>query len=75
MNKDMGFIIISFVAAVMAIIFRDRFAKLCIDFQNTVWGFNFGAREINAVKIVIIIVAGAFIIVDILTMMGIIKFR
>src|SRR5512139_2170958 len=68
-------VIISFIAAVLALIFRDWFARQIIDFQNTVWGFNFGEREIKASKIAIIITGSAFILFDILAILGIIKLR
>ena len=71
MNKDYISIAISFVAAILAIFLRERFARLIINFQNTVWGFNFGEREIKASKIVIIIVAIAIIIFDILQILNI----
>ncbi len=68
-------IIISFIVALLLIIFRDIVAKLIISFQVNVWGFKFGETEIKATKFVCIIIAIFLIIWDILIILGISKFR
>ncbi len=57
------------------IYFRDWFAKYVIDSQNTLWGTNYGEREIKATKFVAIVVACFFIILDIFQLLSIIKSR
>ncbi len=68
-------IVISFVLAFLLLYFRDWFARLIINFQNTVWGFHYGEREIRATKFVAVTVACFVILFDILVVLGIIKFR
>ena len=68
-------IAISFILALLLLYFRDRLARLIVNFQNTVWGFHYGEREIRATKFVAVIVACFLILLDILVVLGIIKFR
>ncbi len=68
-------IVIPFIIALLMIYFRDWFAKYVIDSQNTLWGTNYGEREIKATKFVAIAVACVIIILDILALLGVIKFR
>jgi hypothetical protein len=68
-------VIISFIVALLMIFFRDRLARLTIDFQNSAWGFHYGEREIIATKFVCVVVGCFVILLDILAVLGIIKFR
>ena len=65
--------IIYIIAGSALIIFRSWLAERAIDFQNTVWGFNFGEREIKATKFGAIIGGLAFITFSLLSLFEVIQ--
>jgi accessory gene regulator protein AgrB len=67
-----GWIIL--IISCLALIFSNFYAKKVIECQNNI-GFNFGEKEKRKSKIVIIILSSISIIVGILTILGIIKFK
>jgi len=40
---------------------REKFAREVVHFQNTVWGFHFGERELRASVIIAVLVGIVFI--------------
>lgn len=65
--------IIELLIGGLSLFFRNRFAQGLVDFQKTVFGANFGEKEILASKVGIIIVGSGFIVTGILSLFGIIK--
>jgi len=61
-EKDILEVSLSILAGLLMIIFRKPFANRVIAFQNTVWGFNFGKREIVISEIIVTIVGLLFIL-------------
>ncbi len=57
------------------VIFRELFAEIVIGFQ--IWSFHmpFGKREVDASKVVAILVGLSFISIGILTMLGKLKWK
>jgi hypothetical protein len=58
--------LIAILVGFLLIIFRKWFAKECISFQNTVWGFNFGKKEIKITEIVTVVVGATAILFGLL---------
>ena len=75
MNKDIIVGLICILVGCIAIIYRTPYAQKIIDFQNTVWSFNFGERDIKMSKIVIIIVGCASIVFGFLLVFHLIHFK
>jgi len=46
-----------------------------VDFQNKVWGFHFGEKEVRASTVGIIIVGIGFVVISLLSLLNIIHFR
>jgi hypothetical protein len=54
--------LITILVGFLLITFRNWFAKECILFQDTVWGFNFRKKEITTTEIVTVVVGTAAIL-------------
>jgi len=65
--------ILSLMAAILAIVFSNRIARKVIQVQNSVWGFNLSNRAIKFTKIIIIIMAGFFMVLSLLALFGILE--
>jgi hypothetical protein len=68
-----GLIVITF--GVLAIVFRDIQSREYIRFQNRVFNFKFGQKEIDMTKFGYLVLGIVFIITGILTLFGIGKIR
>jgi len=75
MQKEHIVGIITILAGSLAIIFRSRLANNMIEFQNRVWGFNFGEREIKAGEIWLPIFGVCAIVFGLLFLFQIIQLR
>lgn len=62
---------ITIIIGCIIIIFRDRFVCSSIEFQNRAFGFHFGEKEIKAGKRSAPIIGVAFIIMGVLTLVGV----
>lgn len=75
MNEETIVGLISIVVGCIAIIFRTPYAQKIIEFQNRVWSFNFGERDIKISKIVIIIVGCGFMLFGFLLFFHLMHFK
>jgi hypothetical protein len=66
---------ISLIAGLAMVVFNKPFSHLQIKGQNEFWGFNFGMKEIAVSRIVILIVGIGFIIVGLLALSHMIRFK
>jgi hypothetical protein len=67
--------IISLSAGSFLVVFFKFFARFVIEQQNQFWGFHFGARGIKATETISIIIGISFIIVGLLTLFQMIRFK
>lgn len=75
MQKEPIIGIISILAGSLAIIFRSRLANNLVEFQNRVWGFHFGEKEIKANKILLPLFGVCAIAIGLLFLFQIIHFK
>jgi len=66
---------ISILVGILMLIFRNSYAYRIIEFQNRVWGFHFGVAEIKISKVIIVIVGFGLIVLGILSLFQLIRFK
>jgi hypothetical protein len=69
----MGFI--SVLVGLVMVILSKPLSRVAIESQNKFWGFNYGEEEIAVSRIVILIVGAGFIVVGLLAVFHIIRFK
>jgi hypothetical protein len=67
--------IVSLSAGCLMMILNKLFARLVIEQQNKFWGFHFGQREIKITEVGSIITGIGFIVVGLLSLFQIIRFK
>lgn len=66
---------ISLLVGCLIVIFYKPLARLTIEIQNKFWGLDFGDAEIKTTRVVCAIVGTGFIIIGILSLLKVIRFK
>lgn len=67
--------IVALIVGLCLIVYRDRFAKYIIKNQNKTWGFKFADNEITSSKVILLVIGFMIIVIGLLSLLHIIKFK
>ncbi len=67
--------VLIFLVGCLILVFHKYFTKLIVEQQNKFWGFHFGERTFKITKLGLMMTGAGFIILGLLTLFQVLRFR